>query len=258
IANTMICSENIATNTLLSVTGQGDAYAGAEAVTTFLTQLGLPYTFLTAPYEIPGVTPTPPTIPIRYPQTAADQRKAAPNVTNQMTVDEMGYLLASMYQCGFEDSGALLTRFPAGAYTPQECRKMLHVMANNNVDALLKAGVPEGITVAHKHGWVADTHANGGVFFTPGGDYVLVMLLHKPIWLEFEGESLPVFAEVSRTVYNWYNPGAPLAAIRAGLIPEANTCQYRDSPLTQDLTDPLWGQTAPAVRGDIIKVGVAP
>jgi uncharacterized protein YraI len=260
IANMMICSENVATNKVMEVIGGGDVYAGAEGVTNFLRRIGLQRTFLTAPYEILNATPVPPTRPIQVPKTNADQVKANPNVTNQMTVDEMGYLLGSIYQCAFNESGPLLEDFEEGIFTPQECRKMLHVMSNNNVDALLKAGVPETVTVAHKHGWVADTHGNAAIFFTPGGDYVLVSMLHQPGWLEYQSVtelpgSLPVLAEISRAVYNWYNPDAPLDEIREGLIPDTATCQYRGTPLVNDLVDPLWGLQEPEVTGDIVQTG---
>lgn len=243
IANTMICSENVATNRLLEVIGSGDEYIGAENVTQRLTQLGLQRTFLTAPYEIPGATPKPPSRPVRYPDTDIDQTKANPNLTNQMTVDDLGTLLTSVYECAVNESGPLLTS-PSN-YTPQECRKMLHVMANNNVDALLKAGVPASVPVAHKHGWVDDTHGNAAIFFTPGGDYIIVMMLHQPEWLIYD-ESLPVIAEVSRMVYNYYNPNAPQPEIRAGIIPEAPDCNYGGSPLVTDLMSPLYGATLTA------------
>lgn len=242
IANTMICSENVATNRLLSIIGGGDIYAGAADVSAFLAALGLRRTFLTAPYEIPGATPIPPTSPISFPTTDVDQSKARPNLTNQMTVDELGYLLTSLYECAVNESGPLLENF--STYTPQECRKMIHVMANNNVDALLKAGVPADIPVAHKHGWVADTHGNAAIFFTPGGDYVIVMMVYQPEWLEY-AQSLPVIAEVSRTVYNFYNPAAPQTEIRDGLIPEANACNFSSSPLINDIISPLYAQTLP-------------
>lgn len=243
IANTMICSENGATNRLLEVIGGGDDYAGAENVSQLLTQLGLQRTFLTAPYEIPGATPEPPSRPIRYPDTDADQAKANPNLTNQMTVDELGTLLASVYECAVNESGSLLTS-PSN-YTPQECRKMLHVMANNNVDALLKAGVPASVPVAHKHGWINDTHGNAAIFFTPGGDYVIVMMLFQPEWLQY-AESLPVVAEVSRMVYNYYNPTAPQDVVREGSIPPTEDCNFAGSPLVTDLMSPLYGATLTA------------
>ncbi|MGQ9887675.1 MAG: serine hydrolase [Aggregatilineales bacterium] len=240
IANTMICSENVATNRLLSVIGSGSDYQGAWEVTSFLRQLGLQKTFLTAPFTIPGATPAPPPAPIPLPTTSADQVKANPDPSNQLTVDEMGWLLADIYRCAYQESGPLLEQFN-GLYQPRECRQMLHVMSSNTVDALLKAGVPADTRVAHKHGWINDTHGNAAVFFTPGGDYIITMMLHQPEWLNFT-ESLPLIAEVSRTVYNYFNPTAPMPAIRDGFIPEAPTCNFAGTPLIDDLTAAVFNQ----------------
>lgn len=240
IANTMICSENVATNRLLSVIGSGSDYQGAWEVTSFLRQLGLQKTFLTAPFTIPGATPAPPPAPIPLPTTPADQVKANPDPSNQLTVDEMGWLLADIYRCAYQESGPLLEQFD-GLYQPRECRQMLHVMSSNTVDALLKAGVPADTRVAHKHGWISDTHGNAAVFFTPGGDYIITMMLHQPEWLNFT-ESLPLIAEVSRTVYNYFNPTAPMLVIRDGFIPEAPTCNFAGTPLIDDLTAAAFNQ----------------
>ncbi|MCU0499888.1 MAG: serine hydrolase [Anaerolineae bacterium] len=253
IANTMICSDNTATNRLIEVIGGGDLYAGAERVTGLMRTLGLQNSFLTAPYEIPGATPIPPTRPIQYPVTTVDQQRAQPNVTNQITVDDLGYLLSDVYACAFEESGPLLASFPEGTFTPQECRRALHVMANNNVDGMMKAGVPEGVVVAHKHGWVSETHTNAGIFFTPGGDYVIVMALRQEEWLAYD-ESLPVFAEVGRLVYNFYNPDAPQPEIREGFIPDAVSCNFASSPLVADLASPGYGAVRPENTWDIIDI----
>jgi len=226
IANTMICSENVATNRMLEVVGAGDALQGAEDTTRILQQLGLRNTFLTAPYDTTTqiATATPLPRPVSIPQTEADQTKANPNPTNQVTVEEMGWLLSNIYQCAYNESGPLIDNFN-GAFTPQECRKMLYIMSENTVDGLLKAGVPANIRVSHKHGWINDTHGNAGVFFTPGGDYVMVMMLHEPNFLQF-GQSLPALAETSRMVYNYYNPAQPLDVVREGFIPEVDQCNY--------------------------------
>ena len=106
---------------------------------------------------------------------------------------------------------------------------------------LLKAGVPEDTRVAHKHGWIDDTHGNAAVFFTPGGDYVIVMMLYQPTWLNYQ-ESLPVIAEVSRQVYNYYNPDAPMAEIRDGFIPEPGSCNFAGTTLIDDLKAPIFDQ----------------
>jgi beta-lactamase class A/uncharacterized protein YraI len=261
IANTMICSENVATNRLLGIVGQGDQILGAEETTRFLQVLGLTRTFLTAPYEIPSNNPpTPPPRPVTAPITDADQTVANPNPTNQMTVEEMGWLLGTIYECAYNESGPLLQDEFDGMFTPQECRKMLYVMGNNTVDALLKAGVPSGIRVAHKHGWINDTHGNAAVMFTPGGDYVLVMMLFQPEWLSFT-DSLPIIAEVSREVYNYYNPTEPLLAVRDGYIPTVDECNYTaDNSLVSELagsffmsesdTSQFFNPTATPAAGD--------
>lgn len=237
IANTMICSENVATNRLLAIIGNGDEFLGAEETTNFLRKLGLNRTFITAPYTIPGRELIP-TRPIILPTTTANQTKANADLSNQLTVDEMGWLLGSIYECGYGEDGPLMTRFP-NQYEPRECRQMIHVMSNNTVDALLKAGVPADTRVAHKHGWIDDTHGNAAIFFTPGGDYVLVVMMHQPNWLFFN-ESLPIMAELSRTVYNFYNPNTPQAVIREGFIPEAANCNFAGAPLINDLVSPVW------------------
>lgn len=252
IANTMICSENVATNRLLSTIGGGDPYLGASEVTAFYRQMGMSRSFLTAPYTIPGSTPVPPSNYIELPTTSADQTKANADLSNQITVDEIGFLLAGIYQCAYQDSGPLLELYP-GEYEPRECRQMLHVMTNNNVDALLRAGVPEEIPVAHKHGWIDDTHGNAALFFTPGGDYVIVMMLHEPTWLNFT-ESLPVIADVSRQVYNHYNPNAQLDEVREGFIPATADCNFRGSPLIDDIMaavfEPPARPTEPVIDAD--------
>ena len=241
ILNTMICSENAASNRLLSLIGEGNAYIGAEAVTSFLYDLGLSRSFLTAPFTTVG-TPEPPPHPLQLPKTEADQVKADPDLSNQLTVAEIGALLANLYRCA-QGEAAVFDDAIAG----RECRQMLHVMSNNTVDALLKSGVPADTRVAHKHGWIPDTHGNAALFFTPGGDYVVAMMLFQPEWLNFQ-ESLPLFSEVSRRIYNHFNPGNPQAAGREWHIPDVNSCNYFGDPLVVDLLQMDLGRIRPSRR----------
>jgi uncharacterized protein YraI len=232
IANMMVCSENTASNQLLSNLGEGDEYRGAQAVTRFLNQLGLQDTYMTAPFIIPGVS-TPQPAPI--PTTGVDQRSAQPDPYNQMTVDQLGLLLNGIYQCAYNNSGPLLSAFP-GRFDQRECRQMLDVMSSNNLSEplLMSAGVPPEIRVAHKHGWTPDTHGNAGIVFTPGGNYVLVVALHNPTWLDF-GESFPLITEISRTIYNYYNPDTPMGTPREPNIIEVAECQLLGNPIIEEL-----------------------
>lgn len=237
IANTMICSENATTNRLLSIIGNGDMLLGADMTTQFLRSLGLQNTFIAAPYDTTNgiLTPTAIPRPLNIPQSGADQSRSNPDPVNQMTVDEMGFLLSSVYQCAVNGTGALMD---TGNFTSDECQRIIQVMSNNNVDALLRAGVPENIPVAHKHGWIPDTHGNAAIIFTPGGNYVITIMLYQDTWLDYT-QSLPTIAEVSRTAYNFYNPDAPLAQIRDGYIPEANSCNFEGSQLVNEMISPV-------------------
>jgi len=230
VANSMICSENTATNQVLAIIGQGDPYQGAQRVTGFLEQLGLGQTYIVAPYAPdPSITPE----PVRAPITSADQQRAEPDPFNQITVDQLGWLLGSIYQCAANGSGPLITGFP-GAYTAQECQQMLYLMSNNHINALTEAGVPLETRIAHKHGWIPDTHGDAGIVYTPGGNFVLVVVLHNPTWLDY-GESFPLIAEMTRTVYNYFNPDAPLDRIRPADVPDANSCNLFGSTVVQNL-----------------------
>lgn len=214
IANMMICSENTASNQVLSYIG-GDFWNGARQVTTFLRQAGLEDTFIVAPFaNDPRVTPQ----PFNPPSSTADQSRANVDISNQITISELGWMLAGVYQCATDGSGPLMTGLD-GAFTQNECEQMLYVMSQNQIGALIEVGVPESVPVAHKHGWIADTHGDAGVVLSPGGDYVLVVVLHSPTWLDFE-LSFPLIEDISMTVYNYYNPDQPMSATRTSNVPE--------------------------------------
>jgi uncharacterized protein YraI len=233
IANMMVCSENSASNALLSYLGNGDPYQGAQSVTSFMQNLGLSNTYMVAPFLIdPNATPQ----AVRAPDTEADQIRAQPDYSNQLTVDNMGWLLSGLYQCAYDGGGPLMSAMP-DSYTAGECRQMLDVMSDNNLGQplLMSAGVPEDTRVAHKHGWTADTHGDAGIVFTPGGNYVLVVALHNPVWLDF-GESFPLITGISRTIYNYYNPDAPMETDREPYIVETAECNVMGTPILDELT----------------------
>ncbi len=209
IAEAMVCSENISSNAMLTQLGGGNPYAGAEVVSAMLERFGLRRTFIYTPFaNDPFITPQAP----RTRVTDADQVSARPDPYNQFTVTEMGSFLYGIVQCAAEGAGPLIENFD-GAFTPLKCQQMLNVMNHNRVGTLLEVGVPEEIPIAHKHGWINDTHGDAAIVFTPGGTYIFVVALHGPTWLEF-ATSAPLIEEMSRIVYNHFNPDAPLAEVR--------------------------------------------
>jgi uncharacterized protein YraI len=228
IAEAMVCSQNISTNRLLRDISNSSPFQGAQMVTQFLQQLGLTRTFIATPFgEDPSITPEP-TNPIT---TSADQTAAEPDPYNQLTVDEMGTLLASIYQCANNNDGLLIAKF-GDAFTPEKCQQMIDIMSTNHIYNLIESGVPEGTRVAHKHGWIPDTHGDAGIVFTPGGDYVLVMVVHNPIWIDYS-ESFPLMDEISRTIYNYYNPNAQLAEVHSQ--PLSEDCNVVGNPIVSEI-----------------------
>jgi uncharacterized protein YraI/beta-lactamase class A len=234
IAEVMICSENISTNKLLAIIGDGDPYTGAQRVTEFMQKLGLNNTFIYTPYaNDPFITPETPRTP---PKTQADQVSAEPDPYNQLTVSDMGGLLHDMYQCALTGDGPLIANFD-GQYTQLECRKMLDVMTYNHIYNFIEAGVPDGVKVAHKHGWISDSDGDAGIVFSPGGDYIFVMTLHEPTWLVWE-EAGATISQNSLDVYNYFNPGAKLDQTHSGIVPE---CNLLGNEAINDLLSPTYG-----------------
>lgn len=236
VAEAMICSENISTNEMLAQIGGGNPYTGANRVTEILNRLGLERSFIFTPFaNDPFITPQAPLTR----STSADQRSAQPDPFNQMTVSETGALLNGLYQCAANGTGLLMDNLP-GAFTQSECQTMIEVMSGNRIGTLIEVGVPEGVPVAHKHGWINDTHGDAALVLSPGGAYIFVMMLHNPVWLNFS-DSEPLITESSRLVYNYFNPDAPMPAVRVddgiGDVAACNA-SLLGSPIIRLLTSP--------------------
>jgi beta-lactamase class A len=230
VANTMICSENTATNQMMTVIGDGDILQGGQRVTGNMQQLGLGNSYVVAPFWTgdPEATPAAVTAPI----TAVDQGRTQPDAFNQFTVEEIGWLLGSMYQCAASGTGPLIETFP-NQITQLECRQMLRVMSANKIGALIEAGVQPGTNVAHKHGWIADTHGDAGIVFGPEKSYVLAMVYHERTeWLDYE-KSFPVLEELARQAWNYFNPNESIDQTFPSDVPA--TCNIYAEPVIADM-----------------------
>ncbi len=198
LTETMTLSGNFTANLLLRDTiGDGDAYEGVRRLNQTMKLIGLVNTFMATPYD-EDVLP-------QHISTPANQRtdfNTNPDPFMQTTPQDMGRLLEMIYQCA-DGGGTLIAAYP-DELTPDECQAMLDVMSDNHIGALIEAGVPEGTRVAHKHGWVGDSHGDAGIVFTPGGDYALCIYLYHMDWLEWEVSS-PLMARISEATYKYFN-----------------------------------------------------
>ena len=181
---------------------QLDLGRGPLVVTEIIRQLGLDNTFLAGYFRVGAEL-------LQRFTTESNQRtdiSTRPDVYNQTTASEIGMLLGDIYACA-NGGGTLRAVFPDDIL-PEECRKMLDLMAQNKIGVLIEAGVPEGTRVAHKHGWTESPLtwlSDVGVIYTPGGDYVLAIYLWNEQGMIWEPTSR-LTADLSRAIYNFYNP----------------------------------------------------
>jgi len=137
-----------------------------------------------------------------------------PDTYNQTTVGDMGKLLGAIYYCATQENGLLIETFGKDI-TASECNFMIDVLLRNQIGILMEAGVPEGTSVAHKHGWASErdgvvrTISDVGIVFTPGSDFTLIIFLYDPVQLLFDPGNVLV-AQLSQVVYNYFNPQAQI------------------------------------------------
>jgi beta-lactamase class A len=182
---------------------------GPLLVTADMEALGLQDTFI-AGYFAPG-SPL-----LKRISTPANQRTDVfldPDPYNQTTPSDMGMLLDDIYQCAESGGGTLAAVFP-GEVTQTECRLMISYLARNNIAVLLQAGVPEGVQVAHKHGWITEndglihTMCDAALFYSPGGNYIITLYMYHPVQVIFDVAN-QLAAELSNAIYNYYNITGP-------------------------------------------------
>ncbi|MGQ9467521.1 MAG: serine hydrolase [Anaerolineae bacterium] len=199
LTETMTLSGNFTANLLLrDIIGGGDAYQGVENLTASMRRLGLINTFMAAPYDETAPPPA-----IVTPANSRTDLNTHPDPYMQTTAREIGLMLEMLYQCS-QGGGALMVAYP-GAFTPEECQQMLEIMAGDKTESMIEAGLPPGTKFARKHGWIGDTHADAAIVFSPGGDFVLVVYLYHPQWLEWD-ISNPLIQRIATATYNYFNP----------------------------------------------------
>lgn len=178
---------------------------GPLVVSADLQELGLKNTFL-AGYFYTGAP-----LLERY-ETPANSRSDVnlrPDIYNQTTPGEMNDLIAWIYRCARQNRGPVVEKF-GGAVSQAECRLILDEMGRNRHGMLIEAGLPEDISLAHKHGWVEEadgllhTMSDTAIVYTPGGDYALSIYLYRTQQLVFDPANVLV-ARLSQAVYNTFN-----------------------------------------------------
>jgi beta-lactamase class A len=85
------------------------------------------------------------------------------------------------------------------------CDEMLDILAGQEFNEMIPAGVPAGTRIAHKTGWITGIRHDGGIVFPPTREpYVLVVLTRG---FEDPADADRVGAEISRIVWQAIGPG---------------------------------------------------
>ncbi len=225
ITQTTALSSNFAANLLLRlISEQNDPYVGADVVTQSMRDLSLYNTFIAVPIDLDSRPER-----LNTYLTPANQRTDITTYADpfrQITIGDMAQLLEMIYTCAQNDNGPLREMYP-DQLSSQECEEMLSMLQLNELAQLLELGIPEEAIFAHKVGWIDDTHGDGGIVFSAGGDYIIVMALFTPEWLEWE-DSAPLFEEVSRLTYAHFN--APNLYAGQELPPEPTSAPVTPLP----------------------------
>jgi len=244
LAESILCSNNSASNFLMQLVGEGDTFEpqlrdGLKQVSCTAQEVGAAHTYISAPlyvadraYEFEAA--------VCRPSTPANTSYATnPDPFAQTTAEDIGILLTQIYDCAYHNSG-LRAIYPDDI-TQTECQQMLEVLSGNKIDRLIELGLPPGTRFAHKNGWGFETSADAGIVFSPGGDYVIVVFTWER---DTDGNNLPtllsweVIEEISRLTYNYFNPDVPLLTRREPINPlGAIDCVSYTSPEDVNLND---------------------
>jgi len=204
----IVYSENDPADRLME---QIDAIRGPLLVTNDIQSIGLENSFIAGYFYLGAPL-------LNIYETPGNQRSDAfidPDVYNQTTPEDIGKLLSMIYDCSINSSATLISE-TQGKVTQEECNLIIETLAANKMGALMEAGLPEGLKIAHKHGWsqerdgLVHSFSDVGIVYSPEEDFVLAVFTYSPDQLLFDIAN-PLIARISQTIYNGFNPNNQIA-----------------------------------------------
>jgi beta-lactamase class A len=223
MANSLLCSNNASSNLLAQIIGDNDLFAGLRRINDTLQEIGTRNTYLTAPFDLGiagqqlGSIGAPVTYPNAIHNTGADPY-------NRTSAEDMGYLYTMLYDCAEYGSGLALV--DDEGFLQNECKQMLELMSANDLLRLLQGGIPEGVRISHKNGWIFDTVGDAGIVYSPNGrNYVIAVYLWEQTDFQDFERLWPLVEGISRATWNYFNPEATLTEPRADLPFTAQECE---------------------------------
>jgi beta-lactamase class A len=217
LASAIICSHNPGANFVMQTTSDShqDIIQGLFRTSETMLQLGAINSWITSPLYV-GDDGNYPVIerPAR-PNLPNQNYNAQPDNLNTTTAEDMGTMLAMIYDCAF-NNGGLRAVFPE-QITQTECQQMLELLSGVKFSRFSELGTPEGTRISHKVGYGAETVGDAAIVFSPNADYIFVMYIwEEDLDYDFltELDKWNLIDETSRLVYNYFNPETALMQAR--------------------------------------------
>ena len=107
----------------------------------------------------------------------------------------------------------------AGKLNNVHCEQILELVGQNKVVGLLDLALPN-TTVLHRQSWDDYNHGDAAIVRSPGGDYVLVVMLSSANKLDW-GTTVPMMNDVARAAYGFFNNGQVPPPRTGGFVPPA-------------------------------------
>lgn len=205
----IINSSNSTANSLLAAGagGQGTeaALRGAHEMTAMLRELGLEYSYQIVPYGASEELRR--RILSSHQEYIRDGTEPLTKADRFMrtTPREMTSFFTMLVQCS-QGEGPLL-QYRDGAITQDECIEMMGWLGRPHDQQRLMAGIPQGVKVAHKAGWLLDMQSDVGVVYSPNGTYIVAIYLWRDgLVSNADATPSPYLGALSHTIYTFYNP----------------------------------------------------
>lgn len=222
MANSLLCSNNSSSNLMLQIVGGGNLFTGLQRMNETMQYVGAGNTYMSAPFDL-GVAGQQ-LGSIGAPATSPNPNyNTRPDPYNRTTAEDLGILLTQVYDCAYYGSGLAATL--PDAFNQTECRQMLELMSANDLLRLLQGGIPEGVRISHKNGWIFDMVGDAGIVFSPNGRHYVISVF---LWEEAEFQDFerlwPLLEDISRAAWNYFNPEEALISRRDNLPFTAQDC----------------------------------
>ena len=180
--------------------------SGPLVVSEDLRELGLQNTFISGYFYLGA----PLLAVVDTPSNTRSDINLDPDLYNQTTTSDIGNLLADVYDCANNGTGKLID-ISNGGINSEKCKLMIDVLSQNQIGALIEAGLPESSQIAHKHGWSEEsdgllhTVSDVAIIFAPENDFIFTVFVYSPNQLFFDDANY-LIAQLAQIAFNGLNP----------------------------------------------------